>query len=117
MVMIINAGSENSGGTLEQAKINANHWYDFMAVYNFDISEIEYKYVEQVRNGFVFEFTHKVTKKSVFLVTHGYTEKQAESFMFPPRVYWNDSSTANPKLEDFETEEYKAIIKYVKKTK
>lgn len=50
-----------------------------------------------------FTFRHKVTGALVYLDTHGIddTEAYERQHIFAPRVYWNGSSTADPKLDDF----------------
>lgn len=112
MSIIINAGSENKGGTFEQALINANCWFK-------NIKE-EYPEVEMSTNKskadgmFDFIFTHGVTKKQVVLSIHGFTDKQCDEFTFSPRVYWNGSSTAEPKIEDWLADGFNYRIVYEK---
>lgn len=116
MAIIINAGSENKGGTLEQAKINAQEWLE--SIHEEGFLEVEMAYVEQYDKGnFVFAFTHQVTKKAVALEIHGYTEDECKKFMFHPRVYWDGSSTGNPKIEDWLTDEFTYRIEYLPKEK
>jgi hypothetical protein len=50
----------------------------------------------------LFTFRHKVTGVTVELETHGIDNLEAYGRdHFSPRVWWNGSSTAEPKLEDF----------------
>lgn len=50
-----------------------------------------------------FTFRHTVTGAEVVLETHGIddVDAYARQHFFPPRVYWNGSSTSNPSLDDF----------------
>lgn len=50
-----------------------------------------------------FTFRHRVTGVLVYLDTHGIDQVDAyeRQHVFPPRVYWNGSSTGEPKLDDF----------------
>jgi hypothetical protein len=100
MTLIINSGSENTGGTFEQAELNAKKFLE--GCHDEGLFEVEMSFVEVRETGnFVFHFTHKVTGKVVELSTHGFTDDECRQFMFNPRVYWNGSSTADPKIEDF----------------
>ena len=63
-----------------------------------------------------FKFKHLVTGAVVDLDIHGFTEEESEKFMFHPRVYWNGSSTAGPKIEDWLTDGYTYRILYEKDT-
>lgn len=114
--MIINAGSENKGGTFKQALINAKEWESLI--------KKEYPEVEMTTNedrcsdgDWSFKFTHKVTGKCVELQIHGFTKEECEGFTFHPRVYWNGSSTADPKVEDWLTDNYTYRIVYEPKLK
>lgn len=50
-----------------------------------------------------FTFRHRVTGVEVVLETDGIDDVEAyqRQHIFPPRVYWNGSSSSDPKLEDF----------------
>lgn len=99
MSIIINAGSENKGGTFEQVEINANEW--LKDIHDKGFLEVEMSFVQQCNNGnFQFDFKHPVTQKVVTLLIHGFTEEECKKFTFHPRVYWNGSSTADPEIED-----------------
>lgn len=115
MPIIINPGSENKGGTLEQAKINAAKWLTSIHAEGF--REVNMKFVEQYPDdgNFRFDFTHTVTKKVAILETHGFTKEQEDKFMFRPRVYWQGSSTADPKIEDWLGDDFDYRIIYERK--
>ena len=113
--MIINPGSENKGGTFERALEMANEW----------LVEIVKEYPEvtvttdedQYEKGmWSFKFTHGVTGKEVFLNTHGFTKEECEKFMFYPRIYWNGSSTGNPEIKDWLTDDFEYVICYKQKS-
>ncbi len=111
-MMIINAGSENKGGTFEQALINAKEWYESIVK---EFPEVTMSAKEQLIHGdWRFYFFHKVTGVTVPLSIHGFTKEQCEAFMFHPRVYWNGSSTANPEKEDWLTNDFSYKIQYFK---
>lgn len=111
MKIIINAGSENKGGTFKQAEINAKEWLE--NIHSEGFLEVEIEFVEQYENGyFLFNFTHKVTNKVATLKIHGFTKEQCQEFRFHPRVYWNGSSTADPKIEDWLTDGFKYRVEY-----
>lgn len=116
MGIIINPGSENKGGTLKQAKINADEW--LKCVHDEGFLEVEMKYVEQYKDGnFLFEFKHTITQKVATLEIHGFTKEECEKFMFHPRVYWNGSSSSSPDIEDWLTDEFTYRIEFYKKNK
>lgn len=50
-----------------------------------------------------FGFYHPVSGVVVVLQTHGVSDVDAymKERIFPPRVYWNGSSSAEPKVEDW----------------
>lgn len=111
MEMLINAGSENKGGTFKQAKINALDWLKI--VHEEGFLEVEMSFVKQHKDGdFQFDFKHNVTQKVVSLQIHGFTKKECKKFTFHPRVYWNGSSTADPKIEDWLTDGFNYRIEY-----
>ena len=62
-----------------------------------------------------FRFRHKITNKYIDLQIHGFTKKECDAFIFHPRVYWNGSSTAEPEITDWLTDEYQYRILYEKK--
>ena len=111
MAVIINAGSENKGGTFEQAKINAEKW--LKSIHEEGFLEVEMSFIEQEKGGsFQFDFKHTVTQKVATLYIHGFTDDECSKFVFHPRVYWNGSSTADPKIEDFLADGFKYRVEY-----
>ena len=111
-MIIINAGSENKGGTFKQAEINAKKWLKL--IHDEGFKEVEMSFIKQYENNgnFLFHFVHLITKKIATLEIHGFTKIECEAFLFHPRVYWNGSSTADPKIEDWLTEDYTHHIIY-----
>lgn len=65
--------------------------------------------------GWIFTFRHTITEKTAWLGIHGYTDEEVSSNKYFTRVWWNDSSTANPKVEDWLTDDYTYKIVYIKK--
>lgn len=113
-MVIINPGSENKGGTLEQAQKWAALFLE--DIHNKGILDVEMKYVGRQDDGdYIFHFMHKVTKKVAVLETHGFSEDDVKNFIFSPRQYWNGSSTANPCIEDFLEHGWGYKIEYYKK--
>ena len=108
-MIVINPGSENKGGTIDQAKKNARKW--LKAIHEEGFSEVVMSEGEH-GDYFEFLFTHNVTKKVATLRIHGFTEEERKEFMFSPRVYWNGSSTGDPKIEDWLEEGFKYRIEY-----
>lgn len=115
MAFIINPGSENKGGTFTQANANAEKW--LKQIHEEGFPEVTMEFHGKQDGSFIFHFTHAVTKIKVELSIHGFTDEEAAVFVFRPRVYWNGSSTANPKIEDWLTDEYEYKIVYSKKKK
>jgi hypothetical protein len=115
MALIINAGSENKGGTFEQAKKNAKAW--LKSIHDEGFLEVTMSYIKRHDNGdWVFHFTHSTTKKVATLEIHGFTDEQCKSFIFSPRVYWNGSSTADPQITDWLEDGFKYRIEYYRAT-
>jgi len=113
-MMIINPGSENKGGTFEQALINANKWLESINKVYPEVTMTTNE--DRIPDGdWNFIFTHPITMKSVQLHIHGFTKKECEEFMFHPRVYWNGSSSADEEIEDWLTDDYTYRIVYEKK--
>lgn len=110
-MLIINPGSENRGGTLEEARIIAKEYLD--QIHKEGYTEVEMTELEH-DDYFNFLFKHKVTGKGVELNTHGFTREECEEFMFTPRIYWNGSSCSSPKIEDWLTDGYEPFITYKK---
>lgn len=108
MTVLINPGSQIGGdpqgwsNTAEQARKLANEWLDRMRVEGFVDIELTDDGVEVV-GRWQFVFRHTVTGAEVVLETHGIDNMDAylKQHTFPPRVYWNGSSCAEPDLDDF----------------
>jgi len=114
--MIINAGSENTGGTLAQAYINANKW--LQNIHDEGFLEVVMEYHGRLSDGnYLFHFVHNITKQVSTLGIHGFTDEECNNFTFQPRVYWNYSSTGQPKAEDWLDEGFKYRIEYYKSKK
>jgi len=95
-MIIINAGSENKGGTVHQAHLNAGKW--LQNIHNEGFLEVNMVHDKEYKGeNFLFNFIHSVTGKIAKLEIHGFTEEECKKFMFSPRVYWNGSSTDRPK--------------------
>lgn len=111
MEIIFNAGSENRGGTFEQAEKYAKELLDY--IHNEGFLEVEMKFIEQLKNGnYLFHFIHSITKKIATYETHGFTKEEWKKFTFPPREYWNDSSTGSPEIKDWLADGFKYRIEY-----
>lgn len=107
--VFINPGSRiapTDGGwtnTFEQAKKEAEQWLEKMREEGIvDVCIVNWDETE--RDGrWRFEFEHSVTRVRVTLATHGIDDLPAyrKQAIFDPKVYWNDSSCANPDHGDF----------------
>ncbi len=109
MSIIFNPGSENTGGTYEQALINAKEWYENIIK---EFPEVEMNEGTYNNKNWTFIFKHKITGQKAELNIHGFTKEECEKFVFHPRVYWNGSSTADPKIEDWLTDNFTYRILY-----
>lgn len=115
MGMIINAGSENKGGTVEESLVIANEYLEQLHSNGF--VDVELMPEVEVRDGlWCYTFRHAVTGKTATLDTHGFTEDECHKFMFRPRIYWNGSSSSEPTIEDWLTNEYSYKIAYIPKS-
>ena len=121
MNLIINPGShigqESEGwtNTYEFALKNALNWLETLKKDGF--TDILMTSIAGQRDGrWTFVFTHQVTGKSVELETHGIDPMDAylKQYIFPPRVYWDGSSSAIVELEQFAADGYKAVKTYRK---
>jgi len=111
MGLIINAGSENKGGTFEQAEINAKEW--LKNIHEEGFLEVEMYFVEQQKGrDFRFDFIHLITQKVVTLMIHGFTEFECKEFTFHPRVYWNGSSSSIPEIENWINDGFKYRVEF-----
>lgn len=115
-MMIINPGSENKGGTFERALEIAKEWHEEILKEYPEVTMTDHE-IKLDDGDWEFRFTHSKTGKTVILQTHGFTKEECENFIFHPRIYWNGSSTGEPKIEDWLTDEFTYIIKYEKKEK
>lgn len=108
MTVIINAGSQIGGepqgwtNTIEGARRRAGEWLDRMRSNGFvDIEMVEVG--DEVDGRWLFMFRHTITGVEVPLRIHGIDDLDAymRQYIFDPRVYWRDSSSAEPDLDDF----------------
>jgi len=110
-MILINPGSKNKGGTIEEARIIADSFLD--EVKAIGIKGVTVSEGEKLEDGdFSFDFTHPVTGVVVNLQTHGFNIEELNQFLFSPRVYWGESSTRGPELEDFDKEGFVRVVKY-----
>ena len=112
MPIIINPGSENKGGTFKQALKNAKRWFKNIKAEYPEVVMTTKENKTDEKGMWTFTFTHKTTKKSVDLEIHGFTAKEAESFTFRPREYWNGSSTEDPEIKNWLTDKFTYRILY-----
>lgn len=105
-MLIINPGSKVPPGTKQQAIENAIGWLDQMienGIYNVVLCDSPVPEGER----WVFKFKHILTRKTATLSMHGLSQNEVEEYQkgnifgAMPRVYWNGSSSDEPKLEDF----------------
>jgi hypothetical protein len=77
--------------------------------------DVEIRDEAKTRDGrWVFTFVHRVTGVSVELETHGVDNMKAykAEHIFPPRIYWNGSSSANPKLDDWSAPGFEPVCTF-----
>lgn len=107
-IVVINAGSRiaDSGkgwtNTEDEARREAERW--LAALRNEGLTDIELlDGAVPFENRWRFTYRHAVTGATAQLETHGIDDTAAyqAEHIFPPRVYWNGSSTATPELENF----------------
>jgi hypothetical protein len=118
-MLITNAGSRiaDSGNgwtnTEASARQEAERW--LAAMRGEGLTDIELvDGAMPFENRWRFTYRHTVTGATATLETHGIDDAeayQAEN-IFPPRVYWNGSSTAHPQLEDFAADGYEPVQTY-----
>jgi len=113
--MNINPGSENKGGTFKQALINANEWLEEINEQFPEVTMTTHEDRCGENGNWNFTFMHMVTKKEIILEIHGFTKDECDAFVFHPRVYWDGSSTADPEIKDWLTDEYKHRVVYERK--
>ncbi len=99
-MLIINPGSHVEGGTVEQARINAQPFLD--GIHKMGMGEVSIDPDPVYDDGrWTFVFRHPATGKTVLLQTHGLTDEECWKRLFIPRIYWDGSSTAEPQITDF----------------
>jgi hypothetical protein len=111
MTVFINPGArlgdaQNADGwtnTYATARATADEWLARMR--GEGIADVELVTCDETeRDGrWTFTFRHAVTGVEVQLETHGIDDGDAykRQYIFEPRIYWNDSSSADPSLGDF----------------
>lgn len=110
-MIIINPGSKVANGTKEQAIKNADDWVLEMRKNGIRNVQIIGKPVPNGECRWTFTLKHSLTGVEADLVMHGLNEQEEKEYSNHnlgafPRIYWNGSSGANPKLEDFLAEGY-----------
>jgi hypothetical protein len=118
-VLIFNAGSGDvpmagKGWTNTQARAeqDARDWLTFMHEDGIRDVALLPGCVERGDGRWAFTFEHAVTGVQVLLETHGIDDLDAyqREHVFPPRQYWNGSSTpVGPRLEDFAADGFEPI--------
>jgi hypothetical protein len=108
VTLIVNAGSRvaSSGGgwtnTYQAARAEAERWLERMHAEGMtDVVLLDD--AEEAGGCWRFTYRHTVTGVSVRLETPGIDDLAAyqKEHIFPPRIYWNGSSSGNPQLDDF----------------
>jgi hypothetical protein len=109
MTLLVNPGSgavlEGRGYTNTYARARCIAWEWLARIHADGMREVVL--VDRGRDlndgRWVFTFTHPVTGVVVELETHGVddTEAYQRLHVFLPRTYWDGSSTASPKLDDW----------------
>lgn len=121
MPLIINAGSRidppgldsSWTNTYPAARAEAERW--LVRMHGEGMTDVVLlDDVTKAGERWVFTYKHQVTGTTVTLKTHGISDLDAyhRDFVFPPRIYWNGSSSDNPKLEDFAAPGFKVIRTY-----
>jgi hypothetical protein len=120
MTLIINPGSgpvaESGSGwtnTEGQARVEAERWLAMMREDGITHIELSPTVDPGYEPGqWAFSFRHTVTGVIVRLVTHGIDDTEAyrrDGHIFEPRVYWNESSTGNPEVEQWAAPGFEVI--------
>ena len=118
MTLIINPGSriaspEHDGewqNTEAKARERAEVWLGKM--HGEGMTDVELLDGSEPRGGrWLFTFRHKITGATATLEMHGIDPVDAyeREHVFAPRVYWNGSSTSDPKLEHFAAPGFAAV--------
>lgn len=120
MTVIINPGSRvgapgegwtNTGAT---ARAAAEQWLARMHADGMTDVEL-LDGAEETEGRWRFTFRHTVSGTEVTLETHGIDAIGAyeQDHIFTPRVYWRESSTAEPRLEDFAAPGFRLVRTFV----
>jgi hypothetical protein len=114
-VILINPGSENNGGTIDESLVIANEFLEI--IHNEGLLEVELLPDAKVfpHGRWEYTFRHSVTGKTATLDTHGFTVDEMSAFTFSPRTYWNGSSTSCPVISDFITDEFSYRVEFYRK--
>lgn len=127
MTALINPGSHIGASTgkawtntFEEAKKTAERWLESM--HNDDgLTDVELVRCDPLEHEgrWSFYFRHKVTGVEVELDTHGISDVDAycAKYIFTPRIYWNGSSTGDPKIEDFKAPGFRVHKTFVPSNK
>lgn len=119
-MLIVNAGSqipETGAGwtnTLDQARKNAQDWFDTMRGSGFTDLEMTLQSEDPVDDRWRFVFTHTVTGATAELDMHGVDNIDAfrrQTWGYP-RAYWNGGSSSEPQLEDFAADGFEPVMTY-----
>ena len=118
-MLIVNHGSKvaiSGNGwtnTYETAFKNATDWLLTMKKNNIHDVSIVGSEGPNLYGEWTFTFRHNVTDKQVLLTIHGIDDLAAhmKDKIWPPRIYWNGSSCANPQLTDFLCDGYEICIR------
>jgi hypothetical protein len=123
-MLLINPGStigksppKGWTNSFARAKAEAERWLKIMHEDD-GLTDVELLPAEDApeEGRWTFYFRHKVTGVRVRLDTHGIDDLDAyrAQYVFTPRVYWNGSSTAEGKLDDFAAPGFRKIATFVK---
>jgi hypothetical protein len=104
-------------GTFEQASQVAEEWLEAMqrgGIQDVALYATCYEPKDNVCGQGVgywtFQFEHRVTGVVATLETHGLTPEEFRERIYPPKIYWNGSSSANPEVGDFLKDGYSVRI-------
>jgi hypothetical protein len=120
MAAIVNPGSDPVGSgegwtnTYDEALAEARRWLASMHAEGMTDVSLDVCDGEERDGRWRFGFRHAVTGVTVWLETPGVDDVDAyqKGRIFPPRVYWNGSSSDTPKLEDWEAPGFVAVRTY-----
>ena len=112
-MMIINPGSEVTGGTYKDAREEAERLLECMTGDRDGLTDIvlldEYR---EDDGRFEFTYKHTITGKTGTWNITGLEQNYKEKgYIFHPRIYWNGSSCSNPEWTDFLTDEYELTVR------